>query len=207
MTITDGLLICVTLVGPIMAVQVQKFIEAHRERRNRRMWIFQTLMATRAMRASSVEHVQALNLIEVFFDGKSASERKVRETWGLYRDFLYQPAIARDEAAAIAHNERGVDFLVNLLDAVGKSLGYHFDAVQLKRGGYYPQGHADDANHQAIIREGFARILSGKQAFPMNVVGFPVSEDALALQTKVQNALLATLTGKKPLEIKETGKE
>lgn len=89
-TIADCLLIAVTFIGPVAAVQVQKWVERARERRNRRLSIFQTLMATRAIRAGSNEHVQALNLIELFFDDKSEKEKAVRNPWALYFDFLAQ---------------------------------------------------------------------------------------------------------------------
>ena len=46
-------------------------------------------MATRAMRANSVEHVQALNSIEVFFNDKTNNDKAVREAWRLYLDFYY----------------------------------------------------------------------------------------------------------------------
>lgn len=85
MTISDTLLVLATFCGPIAAVQAQKWIERTREQRGRRLWIFQTLMATRAIRAGSNEHVQALNLIDVFFNGKSSRDRAVRDAWLVQR--------------------------------------------------------------------------------------------------------------------------
>ena len=52
-----------------MAVQVQKWLEVFREERGRKLWIFKTLMATRAS-AVSAEHVQALNMIDLEFREK-----------------------------------------------------------------------------------------------------------------------------------------
>jgi hypothetical protein len=135
MTISDALLICATFLGPIAAVQAQKWIERSRERRNRRLMIFQTLMATRAMRASSNDHVQALNLIEVLFDGNSQKDKDVRKAWQIYLDFFQQIPPDGEENAR-AHNEKGIDFLVNLLESMAKYLRYDFDKIQLKRGGY-----------------------------------------------------------------------
>jgi hypothetical protein len=65
---TETYLILATFAGPIIAVQTQKWIERANERRLAHRRIFYALMATRAMRAS-VEHVQALNMIDLEFQG------------------------------------------------------------------------------------------------------------------------------------------
>ena len=201
-TIADWLVILVTFLGPITAVQVQKFIETQTSKRNQKLKIFHTLMATRAMRANSVEHVQALNSIEVFFNDKKKNDKAVRDAWRLYLDFLLQRVPGKQTAAeAAAYNGQGVDLLVNLLDAIGRALNYDFDKVQLKRGGYYPQLHFDELSSISEIRKGVVSVLRGQSAIPMNVVGFPVSEDALAQQREVQQALLKTLSGEIPLKV------
>ena len=201
-TIADWLLIVVTFLGPIIAVQVQKWIERAREKKNRRLWIFHTLMATRAVRAGSAEHVQALNLIDLFFDGKTAREKAIRNAWALYLDFLSQRVPENmNEAEGKSHNQQGVDFLVSLLEALALALGYDFNKVQLKRGGYYPQGHADESNARAFIRDGLVRVLKGEQSVRMAVVSLPVSEQALKNQQLIQAALLDTLSGQKPLKV------
>ncbi len=201
-TISDGLLITATFLGPIAAVQTQKWIERAHEKENRRRNIFHTLMATRAVRAGSLEHVQALNLIDLIFHGNSKGEKAVRNAWALYLDFLNQP-VPPEEAAAVAHNERGVDFLVELLATIGAALGYDFNSVQLKRGGYYPRGQADEKAAQSILRDNLVKIVTGEKAFPMEVTKFPASDDALRGQLAVQAALLEVLSGKLPLKIKE----
>ena len=64
----NWLLIVSTILGPVLAVQAQKWVERARERKNRKAWIFHTLMATRGNR-TDVNHVQALNMIELGFYG------------------------------------------------------------------------------------------------------------------------------------------
>ena len=51
-----------TLLGPIFAVQAQKWLEAGREKKARMLAIFRTLMATRAALLSQA-HVEALNSV------------------------------------------------------------------------------------------------------------------------------------------------
>ena len=201
-TIADWLLILVTFIGPIVAIQLQKFIETRSAKRNQKLRIFHTLMATRAMRASSMDHVQALNSIEVFFNDKGAADKAVRDAWRVYLDFLIQRVPDNQtEAEARAYNTVGVDHLVSLLDAIGRELGYSFNTVELKRGGYFPQLHFDEASDNHEIRKGIVGVLRGKLSVPMNVVGFPVSEEALAKQSEVQQALLKTLSGEVPLKV------
>jgi hypothetical protein len=201
-TIADWLIISVTFLGPITAVQLQKFIERRTSKNNQKLRIFHALMATLAMRANSIEHVQALNSIEVFFNDKGKDDKAVRDAWRIYLDFLLQRVPEKQtEAEAVAYNDKGVDLLVNLLEAIGNSLNYDFDKVQLKRGGYYPQLHFDELSAVSEIRKGVVSILRGQSAIPMNVVGFPFSEDTVAQQREVQQALLKTLSGETPLKV------
>jgi hypothetical protein len=55
--------------------------------------------------------------------------------------------------------------------------------------------------HETGSRPGVVSVLRGQSAIPMNVVGFPFSEDALAQQREVQQALLKTLSGETPLKV------
>ena len=58
------------IIGPILAVQVQKIIESITERKRRKLQLFHTLMETRATRLSGA-HVSTLNMIDLEFYGKS----------------------------------------------------------------------------------------------------------------------------------------
>ena len=68
MGLNESLMIASTLLGPILAVQAQKWVERARTSGDRRDWIFTTLMATRQTRLST-EHVRALNLIDLAYYG------------------------------------------------------------------------------------------------------------------------------------------
>jgi hypothetical protein len=48
MTIADALIIIATLSGPIIAVQVTRFLDERKETRGRKLQVFKTLMPTRA---------------------------------------------------------------------------------------------------------------------------------------------------------------
>ncbi len=68
MTLGESLLVVSTLLGPVLAVQAQKWVERARAKADLRMWIFSTLLATRATKVAP-EHVRALNMIELAFYG------------------------------------------------------------------------------------------------------------------------------------------
>jgi hypothetical protein len=197
-TIADGLLILATFLGPILAVQVQKWLERSREVSERKQHIFYTLMATRAVRAASNEHVQALNLIELVF--RNRSERPVRDAWAIYFDFLLQRTQMETPAEVKAWNEKATDLLVTLLSAMAMALHYDFDEVKLKRGAYHPQAHQDELSARKLIRTGLINVLKGDQAVPMKVI---VSEDAIKVQQDLQSALLRVLSGQTPLMVRD----
>ena len=60
----DVAVIAATLLGPVLAVQIQKYLERWREENDRRHRIFKVLMATRAAPLAA-NHIEALNLIDI----------------------------------------------------------------------------------------------------------------------------------------------
>lgn len=64
------------LLSPLIALRVSRRLDARREVRERKMKIFRTLMATRARRLS-MEHVEALNMIDVEFSERHGPEKAV----------------------------------------------------------------------------------------------------------------------------------
>jgi hypothetical protein len=68
MTTSDGLSILAILLSPLIALEVQRYIDIFRERRVRKMRVFETLMTTRRDDVSQY-HVQALNMIDIDFYG------------------------------------------------------------------------------------------------------------------------------------------
>jgi hypothetical protein len=70
MKIGDVLMLFAVLLSPVIAVQIQVWLEVFREKRSRKLSVLQTLMATRTIAARvSPEHVRALNMIDLTFYG------------------------------------------------------------------------------------------------------------------------------------------
>src|SRR5688572_26872426 len=71
------------MISPLIAVQVTVWLQRNREKRERQLSVFKTLMRTRAS-GMAPEHVQALNMIDVeFYDGPKRPGAVVR-SWKAY---------------------------------------------------------------------------------------------------------------------------
>ena len=159
MDITDIIMIFAVFLGPIFAVQIQKYIEIKRESRNRKLYIFHTLMSTRATTLSQ-NHVTALNMIDIAF----YSDKEVISSWKIYYDHLSNKPL--DEYTVTWHG-KCEDLLIELLYTMAQYLDYDFDKVQLKRGCYRPMGHDNiESDHQKILK-GLTSILDGENAIPI----------------------------------------
>lgn len=153
------------VVGPVSALYIQRKLDEGREARNRRLWVFKTLMSYRATPLSP-SFVQALNLIDVEFDGNNESDKAVRTAWKVLLDHFGDlgkpnpPENTPEKTAALT---------TTLLLAMGKSLGYDFDEVQIKKGAYYPMGLGNVEQEQHALRRGLLELLSGTRRLPVGV--------------------------------------
>jgi hypothetical protein len=208
-TISDELLIAATVLGPILAVQAQKWVERWRDYRGRKLWVFQTLMATRGSRLVS-DHVRALNMIDLLFYGRrrfgrhwpSATEQEVLDKWKEYLDELYVPW---DETSGQSANEARLanrdKLFVDLLVALGADVGYKFDRVQLKKGSYFPTAHGTEYQEQQELRRLAIKLLNGEYPLRMDVVKFPSDPATAKAILEVQQRLGAALDGKRSLSV------
>src|SRR5713226_6708302 len=78
--------IVAVILGPVVAIQVEKRLEARREKKNRKLQIFRELMVTRMSRLSP-RHVEALNGVQMEFSDEGV-EKKVLDAWKLYMTHL-----------------------------------------------------------------------------------------------------------------------
>ncbi|MCJ7646059.1 hypothetical protein MUO65_04030, partial [bacterium] len=190
MTISDGLMIIVVLIAPFLAVFAQKQIELWRERRARKLLVFKMLMATRA-RVLSPEHVQALNMIELEFT--NSSDKAVLTAWKEYHDHLnsYPREGENQKERAAVWNQETEKLLAALLGQMGKSLGYDFDPVQIRRGAYSPEGHVITELELQLLRRMLLELLAGKGKIPVVIV--PKDEEATKQGEKFLEGILSLL--------------
>ncbi len=184
------------IAGPILAVQAQKIVEFFKLKHEEKRKLFMTLMSTRG-RPLVLEHVQALNMIDVIFSNKGVVDYlffrrrkrniKVVEAWSELRDHLYNapklPVASgsdsppKDNVAFNAQLEVWAktkdELLVELLAKMAESLNYHFDKVILKRGSYTPQRYGDIDVSQEIIHRGLTEVFLGLKSLPISIVPSP----------------------------------
>ena len=169
MTLTDKLMIFALFAGPIAAVQVQKLIEMRTVKRTKKKQVFFQLMTTRGLTVSP-EHIQALNSIDICFDG----DRNVTVAWKALLDH-FATNYPKDDDPNLSIKltqcgEKAKELLADLLYEMGCSLGYKFDRVHLKRNVYVPRGQAEFLMEGEAIRKAFLDILNGKKSLPVKVI-------------------------------------
>jgi hypothetical protein len=167
MTVADWLMILAVLLGPIIAVRLTRHLDNRKEIRERKLWIFKTLMATRASTLSP-HHVEALNRIDLEFSPKNKKEKPVLEAWKAYLDLLGDSGIAQEQWGI-----RRVDLLVELLHKMAQILDYEFDKTTIKNSSYYPRGYGELEKDQTVIRRGLKELIEGQRAVPMFITNLP----------------------------------
>ncbi|MNH86057.1 hypothetical protein D3C73_385120 [compost metagenome] len=174
LTVSDWMIVTATLLGPILAVQAQKWVERSRESRARKLQVFHTLMATRGARLTA-DHVRGLNMIDLSFYGYVGFGRKwtsgrdqiVLDAWKEYHDHLSDPTHINSMGSEALFAQRD-ELFVNLLFAMGRSLGYQFDRVQLKKSWYSPNAHVQYEARMENLVTAATGVLEGRS--PIQVV-------------------------------------
>ena len=161
MSLTDVLMVAAVLLAPLIAIQVSVFLETRREKRQRRLNLFRTLMMTRAARLVP-DHVNALNMIDIEFSGTDAESKEVRAAWKAYLDILNSADLSSE-----IWNEKAHDLFVDLLYHLAVHVGYDFDRTHLRRNAYFPRGFGETELDQLAIRTGVRELLEGKRALPV----------------------------------------
>lgn len=193
----DVAIVFATLMGPILAVQAQKWLERGRAIEDRRNAIFRQLMATRAARLSP-GHVEALNAVPVEFYGSKGKLKQINDAWKNYLDHH-----SADFATNDAWMQKREDLFMDLLHPISQFLGYEFSKSQLSRDIYSPKAHGELENEQTIIRKGMAKLFNGEISIPMAVTDFPATADdeSLANQAALQKLLLEWLNGQRAVQV------
>jgi len=156
------------LLSPIFALEVQKRLDDWRDRRERKMKIFRTLMTTRATQLAPA-HVEALNSIEVEFYAKGGAEKRVLDAWRLYVNHPNQITGTGD--ALQRWVDKKSDLMVDLLYEMADSLGYDIDKVTIQKNVYYPRGFWDIESEQHALRKAALAVFSGEKPISVATVG------------------------------------
>jgi len=198
MTISDGLMIVAILIAPFLAVFAQRQIDLWREQRQRKLLVFKTLMATRG-RTLSPEHVQALNMIELEF--QKSSEKPILDAWKEYHDHLnsYPREGENQKERAVVWDDEVAKLLATLLIKMSEAFSYKFDAVQVKKGAYSPQGHATTELELQVLRRFVLEWLAGDRKVSVSIV--PKDDEAAKQGQLFMAGISGIIEGQKQIKV------
>jgi hypothetical protein len=196
MTWKEWINVFAIIVGPILAVQISQFIERFKEKKQRKIYIFRTLMATRGTPIEPV-HVEALNLIDIEFHGKDKKSKAVIDAWNDYRDHLntngpFEVWITKSQ-----------DLLIELLYKMSICLNYNFEKTAIRKLSYIPSGLAEDRRNIQNVMVGLNKVFNGEAGIPVS--NYPGATQEMT--QKVNNIvcdLESVLKGEKAIPIKKT---
>jgi hypothetical protein len=155
-------IVAATGLGPILAVGLTLWREAVNSKYNRRLHVFRTLMSTRRL-AISLDHVNAINLVEVDF----YKCRKVEAAWGIYKSHLNDNSRPEDES----WREKKEQLLSKLLSEIAIVLGFKIPAMDIFKGGYAPVGWALRDLQGIGALEYINELSQGKKCVPIWLSG------------------------------------
>lgn len=125
-------------------------------------------------------HVDAINSIPVEF----YADKNVLSAWRIYASHLNQRAQPGDDLNR--WGEKKFDLLIELVYAIGKSLGYEaIDKPALRDQTYVPQGYANVEAENEAIRKAVLEVLTGKRPMPMTMLGPVQVEPPLGLVPEI----------------------
>jgi hypothetical protein len=154
--------IIVAVLAPLLALELQKWLDERHESRSRKLTIFKNLMMYRATPLSQ-HFVQSLNLVDLEFNGKNKNDGEVRAQWKILLDHFNNYAEAKEPV------EKAQELIRGLLKAMAKCFDYEFDEVYLKRGAYYPKYFADVEMEQNALRKQILELLGGDRRLPVGI--------------------------------------
>lgn len=147
----DWITILAILLGPVLALATQRWLDWLREKKKHRVLIYTTLMSLRAQPLHP-DHVRALNAIDAIFDRRQ--DHVVRECWGKVLVHI------SGDSSSPRWAETLLDLRVDLYQAVGKAVGYDHSIDYIKNRIYTPIAYNDTEGELMLIRKGFAKAMT-----------------------------------------------
>ena len=183
------------VLGPILAVLIAQRLQQRDLDKQRRLFVFRTLMTTRKM-VLSPDRVQALNLVEIEFSSYPKVMAKFRELLAVYNDGPRWKSA--DEGVRQNVLEDVEDKTAELLGQIGKTLGYKLNDLELLRGGYSPEAFGILEQQQAEIRQFLVGLNNGQRTVPVAVTDYRHAEKVL--QQALDSQLVIEAASKKAVK-------
>jgi hypothetical protein len=138
------------LLSPLIAVLVTLYLQSKKAKRDYKLYILNTLVATRHY-AVTDETVRTLNMIDLAF----FKDKKVREIWREYYDMLHNKGLDNE----LGYKTRKTKY-TELITEMARVLGYgkEITAVDVDRV-YYPVGLGKSFDRSEEIANELLRVL------------------------------------------------
>jgi hypothetical protein len=150
----DWITIAAIITGPVFALSAQRSLDRIREKKNRRVHLYVTVMSLRGTWLNP-DSIRALNSIDTIFDKRG--DGPVREAWSAVIAHVNTP---RDPKAPELWNTRLVDLQTDLYQLLGTAVGYDHTIDYIKTQFYNPQYHVDVELEQMQIRKQLAKAIT-----------------------------------------------
>lgn len=152
LTATNWILVCATLLGPIVAVLITMWAERRRAKHQHRSNIVQTILNTR-MRVNDVQYQMAIMAVAVEF-------RDDKEVMAAHREYMNHVAIEPPQGGEQAHGTQTGQKLVALLKLLFDRIGTQFSEADIDKMSYHTKGVGmqDELLHAALY--GMVRIAN-----------------------------------------------
>lgn len=170
----EWITIAAIVVGPIFAVLVGRHLQNRQLTRFRRESLFKDLMGTRRI-GLHIDHVRALNMIDVEFASNSRTDVAVRDAWKRYLDVLGDNALRERDIPA--WDRKRDERFCDLLEKIALALKYPVQRSQIERGSYLPSYYADLDREQGLVRKGLIDLANGLAVLRIAVEPEPSAPD------------------------------
>ncbi|EPO8465469.1 DUF6680 family protein [Yersinia enterocolitica] len=168
---SDFIIVIATLLGPILAVQIQALRERIQRKQNeedykknevlsRQRLAFRQMMAYRA-NPTDPFFVQALNIVPVDFKGIST----VETSWKNYFQHLCTKQEENPNWIELSNDRR-----CELLASMAKHLGYEFSLQELKDEKYMSEGYFNEMVMKSEIIKGAHKMIT--EGYPLTVLSY-----------------------------------
>ncbi|UCE66754.1 MAG: hypothetical protein JSU85_01705 [Candidatus Zixiibacteriota bacterium] len=203
MGLSEFLTIIAILLAPLVAIQVSKYLADRKAKKERKMHVFRALMATRGSRLS-IDHINALNMIDIEFYGKSKESKDVVEAWKTYLDHLENKVLL--DSSLESWGSKGPDLFYELLEKMSICLEYDLSKTVIKKTSYIPEAYGQIEDAQLIIRKGLTSLFSGDFSIPIHIESGESKEKQENFRTLLEDYLKGKNTIKVSL-VKQDGVE
>ena len=147
------------LLSPLIAVLITVWLQNRKENRATKLWVFNTLIATRHTPVID-ENVRALNMVDVIFHDCAG----VRKLWHEYFDMLNNEGLNNQNGWQTRQKKN-----LEMITEMAKVLGYgqaitYLDVDRV----YYPFGLGEQSKRAQEISDELLRVLKGTQGLQLS---------------------------------------